>query len=286
MTKDNDKDSTSSSSLSSSTSPSLSSAAASDDDDNMKIDPEYIQKLEALFSKSSLDNDTTKNDNSSNSKDEDFFDSIGSHIEEVSPPIIHATVTTTPLMMAQNWIGTNDPLIVKGTKYAFTVSDATHVDEAYEFVFSNLGMQTTKFLHRKNNNNNNNKRVRRVAEDDTTITNTDTDTVIDIEESDIESDLKIDDDDDDDDDGGAQKRQYLFMPHFLSNSATSMEKFVAQTEKIIQTLPLLPLVGDSSDGDNHNNNKKGVVDISCLHPEHVDKEKRCPIPVIVLQWKD
>jgi len=43
----------------------------------------------------------------------------------------------------------------------------------------------------------------------------------------------------------------------------------------------------NDNGDDHNNNKKkGVVDISCLHPEHIDEEKRCPIPVIVLQWKD
>ncbi|OEU12204.1 hypothetical protein FRACYDRAFT_244462 [Fragilariopsis cylindrus CCMP1102] len=173
-------------------------------DNDMKIDAEFVNQLEALFSRSSLDDKSNK--------DGDFYESIGSHIETFS--------AVTPLMVAQNWIDTNDPLF-NATKCAFTVSDATYVDEGYEFVFTNLGMQTSQFI------------------------------VGDVQ-------------------AGAQKRQYLVMSHFLSSSATSLEKFTIQAGKMIRTLPL---VGDK-------------VDVSCLHPEHVDKDKRCPVPVIILQWKE
>jgi hypothetical protein len=126
-------------------------------------------------------------------------------------------------MVAQNWIDQNDPLF-DVSKCAFTVSEATHVDEAYEFVFTNLAMQTSQFL-----------------ESAASTTH-----------------------------AGAQKRQYLVMAHFLSNSATSMEKFAAEVENIVRTLPPV----------------RNKVDVSVLHPEHVDKRKRCPVPVFVLQWRD
>ena len=169
------------------------------------IDSDFVQQLEALFSKSSLQ-----------SQSDEFYDSIGSHIETFS--------SVTPMMVAQNWIDQNDPLF-DVTKCAFTVTETTHVDEAYEFVFTNLAMQTSQFL-------------------DTTTTQ--------------------------DDASGAQKRHYLVMPHFLSNSATSMEKFAIQAMNIIRTLPPV----------------RNNVEITVLHPEHVDKDKRCPVPVLVLQWKN
>lgn len=172
--------------------------------DDIKIDSEVVQRLESLFSRSSLDE--------TNNLDGDFYESIGSHIETVS--------SVTPLAVAENWIATNDPHF-EATKCAFTVSDVTHVDEAYEFLFTNLGMQTSRFL---------------------------------------EGDTQA----------GAQKRQYLVMSHFLSNSATSLEKFAVQAEKIIRTLPSVI----------------DKVDVSYFHPENVDEDKRCPVPVIVLQWKD
>mmetsp|Transcript_24365 Transcript_24365/g.24631 ORF Transcript_24365/g.24631 Transcript_24365/m.24631 type:complete len:524 (-) Transcript_24365:8-1579(-) len=164
-TTDNDDDtdsipSASSSSLSSSTSPSSFDSNDDDDDgvgDNMKIDSKYLQQLEALFSKSSLNNnddDTTTSSSNNNNNGDDFYESIGSHIEEVSA----IPTATTPLILAQNWIETNDhdaSLIVgggRGTTHkcaACTLSNATHVDEAYEFVFTNLGMQASKYLDTK-----------------------------------------------------------------------------------------------------------------------------------------
>jgi hypothetical protein len=173
--------------------------------DDCKINSEFVQQLEALFSKSSVQKDG-----------DGFYDSIGSHIETFS--------SVTPLMVAQSWIDQNDP-VFDVTRCAFTVSEATHVDEAYEFVFTNLAMQTSLFLSQTGN-----------AMEDV----------------------------------GAQKRQYLVMPHFLSNSATSMEKFSMQVLNIVRTLPPV----------------RNKVDVSYLHPEHVDKDKRCPVPVIILQWKD
>lgn len=171
--------------------------------DEVEINSDFVNQLEALFSKSSLE------------KDGDFYANLGSQLETFS--------SVTPMMMAQNWIAQNDPLF-DVTKCAFTVTDTMHVDEAHEFVFTNLAMQTSEFLPQAS--------------------------------SSIET--------------SAQKRQYLVMPHFLSNSATSMEKFALSVENIIRTLPPV----------------RNKVLINILHPEHIDEAKRSPVPVFVLQWKE
>jgi len=178
-----------------------------------KIDADFVNKLEALFSKSSLDGHNAGN------SEGDFYDSIGSHIETLS--------SVTPLMVAQNWIDQNDP-IFDVTKCSFTVSDATHVDEAYEFLFTNIGMQTSQFLTPP-------------AEKTQQPTSKD-----------------------------AQKRQYMVLPQFLSSSATSLEKFTKQAEQIVKTFPAI-------------GNK---IELTYFHPEDVIERKRCPVPVIVLQWKE
>ncbi len=180
------------------------------------IDADFVNKLEALFSKSTLDNSST----SKSSKDGDFYESIGSHIETFS--------SVTPLMVAQNWIDENDSLF-DVTQCSFTVSDATHVDEAYEFLFTNLGMQTSQFLINPNKSTPPTKLSSK----------------------------------------NAQKRQYMVLPHFLSRSATSLEKFTKQAERIIATIPSIST----------------KVDVTSFHPEDINEAKRCPVPVIVLQWK-
>merc|ERR1712157_198793 len=134
--------------------------------ENVRIDADFVNQLESLFSKSSLDT------RSSSGSDGEFYESIGSHIETFS--------SVTPLMVAQNWIDQNDP-IFDVTKCSFTVSDTTHVDEAYEFLFTNLGMQTSQFLGSGSTTDNQNRQS--TTED-------------------------------------AQKRQYMVLPHFLSSSAT------------------------------------------------------------------
>lgn len=175
--------------------------------DSTMVDPDsdFVQALELLFSKSSLDQ--------AKSKDSDFYDSIGSHLQELT--------TVTPLSMAQTWISQYDDFF-DIARCAFTTSETPHVDEAYEFLFINLAMQSTQFLSSNPNQ------------------------------------------------GEAQKRQYLVMSNFCTSSATSMEKFAREADNIIRTLPTL----------------KEKVKIECLHPEHVDQDKRCPVPVFVLQWKD
>jgi len=186
--------------------------------EDTKVDADLVNQLEALFSKSSLDSGTSSKD------DGDFYESIGSHIETFS--------SVTPLMVVQSWIDINDPLF-DVTQCSFTVSDVTHVDEAYEFLFTNLGMQTSQFLAAGSTTNNpsGDETQKPEAED-------------------------------------AQKRQYMVLPHFLSSSATSLEKFTKQAESIIRTFPSI--------------GKK--VELSNFHPEDIDEHKRCPIPVIVLQW--
>ncbi len=189
--------------------------------DQDKIDADFVNQLEALFSKSSLDSKSGGSGKAS--KESDFYESIGSHIETFS--------SVTPLMVAQNWIDKNDP-VFDVTQCSFTVSDATHVDEAYEFLFTNLGMQTSQFLVYNNNNNNNAAAAKPNPK-------------------------------------SAQKRQYMVLPQFLSRSATSLEKFTKQAERIISTIPSIST----------------KVDLTSFHPEDVDEAKRCPVPVIVLQWK-
>jgi hypothetical protein len=191
-----------------------------------EINADFVNQLEALFAKSSLD-DSTK----SKQEGEDFYESIGSHIETFS--------SVTPLMVAQNWISKNDSLF-DVNQCSFTVSDTTHVDEAYEFLFTNLGMQTSQFLEAGgSNSNSNNDASGNEATQQQSLAN------------------------------DTQKRQYIVMPHFLSSSATSLEKFTKQADRIIRTLPSI--------------GRK--VDLACFHPEDVDERKRCPIPVIVLQLK-
>ena len=65
-------------------------------------------------------------------------------------------------------------------------------------------------------------------------------------------------------------RMYLVLPIFVSNSATSFEKFTNDVREIIETV----------DGLNDR------IIVSAMHPEHVDESKRSPQPVMVLQWFD
>jgi len=59
---------------------------------------------------------------------------------------------------------------------------------------------------------------------------------------------------------------YIMMPHFLSQSATSLEKFSWEVFNILQKLGL---------------NK--LFSVSIFHPEHVLPEKRCAVPTVVFQ---
>lgn len=63
-------------------------------------------------------------------------------------------------------------------------------------------------------------------------------------------------------------RSYLIMPKFVTSSATSFETFADCIKSIILSI----------DGLNDR------VSISILHPEHIDRAKRSPAPVIILQW--
>lgn len=83
-----------------------------------------IQKLEALFGKAAAKKDEKENS---------FYDVIGKtkSIEEVS--------TINHLQMAQEWVRDSDEKFSPTTS-AFTESDATEIDHAYEFVFTNIAM--------------------------------------------------------------------------------------------------------------------------------------------------
>lgn len=62
-------------------------------------------------------------------------------------------------------------------------------------------------------------------------------------------------------------RSYLVMPHFSTSSATSLDVFTRSVRTILASLDL-----------------KERVSVVSYHPEHMDVERRAPVPVIVLQW--
>jgi hypothetical protein len=63
--------------------------------------------------------------------------------------------------------------------------------------------------------------------------------------------------------------QYLVYTNFVSSSATSFEKFARECVGLVDTMPSL----------------RGKIELSTLHPEHIDESKRCPVPVLVMKWK-
>lgn len=64
--------------------------------------------------------------------------------------------------------------------------------------------------------------------------------------------------------------QYLVYSEFMSSSATSFEKFAREVATLLDFMPSL----------------KGKVSISMLHPEHIDPNFRCLVPVLVMHWKN
>ena len=105
-----------------------------------KVTADDIQRLEALFGKSPTFDHPTK-DKSFKEEENDFYDAIGkaSGIDEIS--------LVTPMILAQNWIAQNDDAFDSSTS-TFTATESKHVDEGYEFVFTNLAMQTSVFAER------------------------------------------------------------------------------------------------------------------------------------------
>jgi hypothetical protein len=98
-----------------------------------------IQKLEALFGRSAtFDHPTTPK--SPKEEENDFYNAIGraSGIHEIS--------LVTPMILAQNWIAAHvlrDDM--EPSCCTFTATETKHVDEGYEFVFTNLAMHISQF---------------------------------------------------------------------------------------------------------------------------------------------
>ena len=63
--------------------------------------------------------------------------------------------------------------------------------------------------------------------------------------------------------------QYLVYTDFVSSSATSFEKFARECNDLASIMPSL----------------RGKLEVSTLHPEHIDASKRSPVPVLVMRWK-
>lgn len=194
-------------------------------EDEPTISSTDIQKLEALFGRSAHVGHP-KEDLSPKEREDAFYSAIGSNsgITEIS--------SVTPLALAQQFVAANDPDLKLSPHYAaFTESGASHVDEAYQFVFTNLAMMKESAASGAASAAAGPPPAAGSAE---------------------------------------QRRQYLVMPHFLSSSATSFEKFSNEVRNIFGVLPDL----------------KDKASIETFHPEHVDSSRRSPVPIYVLIWKE
>jgi len=65
-----------------------------------------------------------------------------------------------------------------------------------------------------------------------------------------------------------EQKNYLVMPNFLSMASMSFEKFSIEVQNIANEVPAL----------------RKELTVSTFHPEHIDKNKRAPAPILVLQW--
>lgn len=114
------------------TTQSLSAAAAASRQEGA-VSLSDIQKLEALFGKTAHIKDSTA--------DDAFWGAVGSSIQEVT--------AVTPIKLAQHWIAEKegDKAVTPPatTITAFTTSGTAAVDEAYEFVFTNIAMLQEQF---------------------------------------------------------------------------------------------------------------------------------------------
>lgn len=111
-----------------------------------EVTAQDLQKLESIFGKAAATNhpvtgsDSKKKDQDGKEDAEnDFYNSIGKSkgIQEVS--------TVTPMKLSQQWIQDHDEKFSPDTS-TFTESFAPEVDQAYEFVFTNLAMQQEQAL--------------------------------------------------------------------------------------------------------------------------------------------
>lgn len=150
-----------------------------------------ILKLEKLFGRSAHLNHPTKH-TTKKQEEEAFYSAIGNgstRIQELS--------ALSPLTMAQNYMARADPTIPPTA--AFTESRTATVDEAYEFIFTNIAMMAeTVDCQEDDDKKNNNNSI-----------------------------------------GGGDVRHYVVLPNFVTSAATSLEKFTRQCQSILNTLPEL-----------------------------------------------
>lgn len=116
-----------------------------------------ILKLEQLFGKSAHMNHPT-NHITKKQEEEAFYSSIGNsntRIQELS--------AISPITMAQTYLMHIDPTIIPSTT-AFKESSTTTVDEAYEFIFTNIAMLMERiYIVQKQGNNDKVKRKEKLV---------------------------------------------------------------------------------------------------------------------------
>lgn len=170
---------------------------ASQQEDGVTSD--VVSELEALFRMSAVH---PKHDQMSLEEQEDaFYDAIADELDQIN--------LVTAMELAQNWVANHADMADNSA--CFTESDCHHVDEAYEFVFTNMAMHGQM--------------------------------------------------------SQPVQRQYIVMPSFLTASATSLENFAKEVKKLCV---LFPRLADTQ--------------VLTMHPEHIDRTKRSPVPLLCLHW--
>jgi hypothetical protein len=183
-----------------------SSSSSSSAVDDKKVTPETIQRLEALFGRSPHFRDQQPQPPAKMvSRDQDFFDALTNHF------VNDVVSSKTPLQECQDYFAATSTSTAAAAA-AFTETNANQVDEAYEFVFTNLAMMLEEQSQREQQEAVDDKQR---GVDDTRVKENNNNNKI-------------------------RNRPYLVvLPRFCSTAATSLEKFGQSVAAIINTVPSL-----------------------------------------------
>jgi hypothetical protein len=227
-----------------------------------------VKRLEALFGKGVAlgggDEGITIHDTQDEAQHKEFSVRVPAEDElwaklAQSQEILEVSLLSS-VDQAQQWVVDQDEDYCPEWS-SFTSYDTQHVDAAYEFVFSTIA------FHRN--------RANAAGATSASFSSSTTTTTSQPYQSGYtawkaaDADLvNVNANNDHDDAMLKLKRDYLLMPQFLSKAATSFEKFAAEVQQIVD---VIPTVSD-------------YLTVSTFHPEHVEKERRSPVPIMVLEW--
>ena len=248
-----------------------------------------VQKLEALFGKSAYFKEPQMSSSSSSSssmtttdvEDEDNVEEehdenylwdhvVGKTIHEIVVPksisVPPPPPPPTPLQLAQEWMirhhhptmsTTNDDHSIPLPVASFTMTNTSHVDEAYEYVWTNIAMLMDDSTSASTSTSTDHA-------DSTTTPNTSTSSIY-----------------------------YLVLPHFLPRAATSFEKFTREIQQLYGLLLRPPPLEDAATTTTSiksppppptttTTTTTPHLTLVTYHPEHIQASHRSPVPILAM----